>query len=53
MQSYNIFNTANSLEEALNAIKQSVPLHMRNEITALVMAYHNTLLKELHHEAKN
>ena len=46
-QTHSLFNTANTLEEALNAIKQSLPIHQRNQILALVMVYHNTMLKEL------
>lgn len=47
MQPMPLFNKANSLSEALNAIKQSVPAHQRNDITALVMSYHNTLIAQI------
>lgn len=43
----NVFKTADSLEDAWLEIKSNLPLTDANQAFALIMQYHNTLLKEV------
>lgn len=47
MKTMILYNNPNSPQEALLAIKEVLPLHLRNEVIALIMAYHNALVKEM------
>ena len=42
-----LFKTADSLDDAMSRIKASLPITSENEVHALVMMYHNSLLAEL------
>lgn len=42
-----LFPTMNSTLEAVQYIEAQVPVRTSNEMFALVMMYHNTLLKEI------
>lgn len=42
-----MYPTANSLDEAMDKIKSELSLLDGNQVHALVMMYHNTLLKEV------
>lgn len=44
-----IYPDKDSLEEAAQYIMDQVPITDPNEVYALLMVYHNTLLKELNH----
>lgn len=45
-QPNNVYKTADSLEDAWLEIKANLPLSDVNQAFALIMQYHNTLLKE-------
>lgn len=47
-----LFPTLNNLNEVLEIAQASVPISDRNELYALFMAYHNTLLEEIKKDMK-
>lgn len=53
MKTMILYNTPNSTQEALHAIKEALPLHLRNEVLAMVMAYHNAVVQEMQHDLSN
>jgi hypothetical protein len=42
-----VFPTLGSLQEVVDLAHSLVPIQNRNEVTSLLMTYHNTLLNEL------
>ena len=42
-----LFPTMETLDEAVGYIQSQVPITTRNQVTSLLMIYHNTLLKTL------
>jgi hypothetical protein len=42
-----LFPTLGSLKEVLDLAQSQLPITHKNEITVLLMTYHNTLLKQL------
>lgn len=53
MKTMILFNTPNTPQEALHAIREALPIHLRNEVLAMVMAYHNAVVQEMKHELPN
>lgn len=46
-QAYNLYNQANTLDEAWKYMQAQIPVGKKTEFFALLMTYHNTLVKEL------
>ena len=42
-----LFPTLDSLQEVLDFADSKLPITTKNDITALLMTYHNTLLKQI------
>jgi len=42
-----VFPTLNSLQEVLDLAQSRLPIDSRNEVTTLLLTYHNTLLRQL------
>jgi hypothetical protein len=42
-----LFPTAGSLQEVIDLAHSQLPIHHKNQVTSLLMTYHNTLLKAL------
>lgn len=42
-----LFPTMETLDEAVGYIQSQVPITTRNQVTSLLMIYHNTLIKTL------
>lgn len=42
-----LFPTMGSLQEVLDLAESRLPLTSKNDVTTLLMTYHNTLLSEL------
>ncbi len=42
-----VFPTAGSLQEVLDLAESKLPITSKNDVTALLMVYHNTLLAEI------
>ncbi|ENU52627.1 hypothetical protein F982_03775 [Acinetobacter baumannii NIPH 1362] len=53
MKTMILYNTPNSPQEALHAIKEALPIHLRNEVLAMIMAYHNALVREMKNALSN
>lgn len=43
----NLFPTLDSLQDVVDLAESKLPLIHKNEVTSLLMTYHNTLLKQL------
>lgn len=43
----NLFPTLGTLQEVVDFAESKLPITDKNDITSLLMTYHNTLLKEL------
>lgn len=46
-QQYHLYDQAASLDEAWNYMKAHVPVGKKSEFFAMLMTYHNTLVKVL------
>ena len=46
-----LFPTMNSLQEVMDYAESRIPISSKNELTGILMMYHNTLLKIRHEEA--
>ena len=43
-----LFPTLGSLQEVMDFADSKLPITTKNDITTLLMTYHNTLLKQIH-----
>jgi len=49
----NIFSTLGSLQEVIDLAESRLPIINKNDITVLLMIYHNTLINTLNGGTKN